>query len=167
MAFEAITIETQEQYDKLVKDRLDRHETEIRGKVSAEYADYEDLKSGAAKHETDRTAWETEKAEYEKKLTAANTSLAEANTRLTVFQTESMKSKAIKEAGIPVDVWDDAGKLIKGDTEDEIKASAAAIKKLLGGKQQAPPPKKAPELGGGEDKSALKAYKDALLKGES
>jgi hypothetical protein len=156
MAFEAITIESQEQFDTLVKERLDRHEKEIRTKVGEEYADYENLKANTAKHEEEKTAWETAKAEYETKLT-------EQTTRIAGFEIDALKVKVVSDAEIPFELRDKAKALLTGSTKEELAASAKSIKELIGNPQFTPPVKD-PELGGEKKnplKDALKDFVDA------
>jgi hypothetical protein len=156
--FEAITIETQEQYDELIKERLTRHEKQIREEMTQKFADYDTVKASAAKYDEDKAAWEGEKG----KLTGE---LNEKTKSLKVFELAALKDKAIAEADIPGESRDAAKALIKGETEEQLKESAEAVKKLLGTKQGKTPPRKDPELGGDESK-VMKSFRDGLLKGE-
>jgi hypothetical protein len=73
--FEAITIETQEQYDELIKERLTRHEKQIREEVTQKFADYDTVKASAAKYDEDKAAWEGEKGKLTGELNEKTKSL--------------------------------------------------------------------------------------------
>ncbi|MDR3304410.1 MAG: hypothetical protein LBS85_00045 [Clostridiales Family XIII bacterium] len=140
--FTAVTIETQEQFDDLVKDRLARQEKQIREQVSGEYADYKDLKRAASEHETARKGWETEKDDLNGKLESANT-------RIKTFEMTALKAKILAKEEIPWNLREQAIELLKGETEDEIKASAKLVKTLLGKGPGGRLPQKTPIDGGG------------------
>jgi predicted nucleic acid-binding Zn-ribbon protein len=162
--FNPVTIETQEQFDELIKDRLARHKTQIETEVKAGYADYEDLKTKATAYETEKSAWETAKADYEKKLTDATTKLTDATGKLTVYETEKLKAKAIKAAGIPAESWEEASKFVKGGTEAELKESAESLKKLLGIPKKTPPRKQS-ELDGDKKTEGYAGLVNQLTEG--
>jgi predicted nuclease with TOPRIM domain len=123
-------ITTQEELDSVIKDRLARQETKIRG----EYSDYEDLKK---KSET----WNKEKTSYEETITknktdyeALNKQYQEAAGKIANYEADALKTKVAVESGIPIELRT----YLKGSTEDEIKASAAELAKYAKGRQVPP-----------------------------
>lgn len=129
--FEPITINSQEEFDKIVGDRLKRHEKQIR----AEYADYEDLKNAQEK-------WQTEKQ-------GLNEQIAEHQKTIKGMQTTALKEKIARESGIPYEL---AGRL-NGETEEDIRKDAENMGAFLKPRQQAPGKNAEPA---GDNKEAAK-----------
>lgn len=133
MAEDFKVIETQEDLDKIIKERLARKERDLAEK----YKDYlapdriKDLE-----------------AEFEKKLTKANEDLAKANekiasheqvvsdltNRATKAENDYLKSRIAHESGVPFEL---AGRLV-GNTEEELKKDAENFASFLAPKS-APP----------------------------
>lgn len=109
--FEAIT--TQEQLDRVLKDRLERKEKAVRG----EYADYDDLKAKAEKYDE---AQEAAKTELEKATERAAKAEAEAQALREAKARADLAARVSAATGVPAT-------LIQGDTEDAMTASANAI----------------------------------------
>ena len=123
-------INTQEEFDAAIKDRLVRQETKIR----SEYADYDNLKKQS-------DTWATEKQSYEKTIAdnktaydALNDQLTEANGKIAVFETDALKTKIAIETGLPMELRG----YLSGNTEEEIKASAENLGKYTKGSQVLP-----------------------------
>lgn len=123
-------INTQEEFDAAIKDRLARQESKIRG----EYADYGDLKK---KSET----WITEKATLEKTIAdnktaneTLNGQLTEANKKIAQYETDALKTRIAIETGLPMELRS----YLSGTTEEEIKASAEQLGKFTKGSQTLP-----------------------------
>jgi alpha-galactosidase/6-phospho-beta-glucosidase family protein len=121
-----ITVESQEEFDGLVKDRLARitnkHADEL-----AKFADYDDLKTRAE-------TLEAEKAEIEQERDAAVTRAETAEGVVAKFESEQQVSQWRAEvataSGIPADI-------LRGSTKEEFEAHAELLKPLLTA-QQAP-----------------------------
>ncbi|MBQ9031859.1 MAG: DUF4355 domain-containing protein [Parasporobacterium sp.] len=123
-------INTQEEFDSAIKDRLARQETKIRG----EYADYDALKKQSQ-------SWETEKQSYEKTIADNKTAYEDLNTKYTEatgkiaqYETDALKTKVAIESGLPVAMFS----YLKGTTEEEIRRSAEELGKFTKGGQAAP-----------------------------
>lgn len=123
-------ITTQDEFDALIKDRLARQESKIRG----EYADYDNLKKQA-------DAWAAEKQSYEKTIADNKTTFDDLNQkytdatgRIAQFETDALKTKIAIESGLPMELRD----YLSGSTEDEIKASAEKLGKFTKGSQVPP-----------------------------
>lgn len=116
---EFIPINSQEEFDTAIKDRLARQESKIRG----EYAELEKQSK----------TWATEKESYEKTIAdnktaydALNAQYTEATGKIAGYETEALKTKVAIEAGLPMDLRD----FLTGSTEEEIKASAEKLGKF-------------------------------------
>jgi hypothetical protein len=101
---------TQAELDAVVKDRLKREREK--------YSDYEDLKAKAAKFDE---AEEANKTELQKVTERAKALEDELNGLKEAEKLRTMRAEVAKETGIPAN-------LLTGNTEDECKAQAEAIK---------------------------------------
>ena len=142
-------IETQEQFDAAIGERLKR-ERETQEKKYSGYVS-PDVFSNKSKE------YETKIGELNKSITAANEKLAgydkqiaERDTRLKAYETDSVKTRIAHETGCRGQ-WDyifrtgeritvsyDAIKFLQGDNEENIRQSAQALKSLCGNGQAAP-----------------------------
>lgn len=120
-------INTQEEFDAAIKDRLARQETKIRG-------EYSDL-------EKQSKSWATEKESYEKTIAdnktaydTLNNQLSEATGKIAQFETDALKTKIAIETGLPMELRN----YINGSTEDEIRKSAEELGKFTKGSQTPP-----------------------------
>lgn len=123
-------INTQDEFDERIKERLERE----RRTTAEKYNDYEEIKK---KNE-----------EYEAKIGELNDSLSEANGKVkeheeTIsglngkvkkYESDSVKTRIAHEAGIPYEL---ASKL-SGETEDEIRKDAETFSKFISSKPSAP-----------------------------
>lgn len=129
MEFKAI--ETQEELEAVLKDRLERE----RNTVQKKYADYETLKDKAKKYD------ELAAQDYPKQLEALNTQLKEAQgkaethekvvadltARATTAETALLRAKVANENKIPFELAD----RLTGTTEAEMKKDAEALSKFI------------------------------------
>ncbi len=115
-------IETQEQFDEMVKERIER------AKRSAIPEDYEDLKAKAARFDE---LEEKGKTELQKAQEAAAAAQRELESMRASAARADLAQKIAQEKGVPVS-------LITGDTQEDMERSADA---LLAWKTPAPAPK--------------------------
>lgn len=127
-------IETQEQLDSILKERIERAKKTAEENVRKEFADYESLKA--------------EKDALAKKLEEANASVKgfddkekELKERIGNLETEnrnykisSLKIKVAQEAGLPIEMAD----RLNGEDEETIKADAETMAKFISSPQVAP-----------------------------
>lgn len=106
-------INTQEEFDAAIKDRLERE----RGK----YADYEDLKTQVSTLTTERDT--------------AKQQLADANDKIAKYETDSVKTRIAREKGIPAEM----AHRLTGSTEEEIAKDADAMAQIFQAAKGAPP----------------------------
>lgn len=136
------TIETQEQFDAMVKDRLER----ARESVRKEYQDYESLKEKV-------NGFQKEKESYETKIASLTKSNEEITGKYKALETDSLKVKIALENGIPFEM---ANRLSGTDV-----ASITKDAKLLSGfvSKTHQQPRRNPEAGSSDD-----AYSSMLKK---
>lgn len=158
MAFEVI--ETQEQLDKVIGERISR--------LKEQYAGYEDYKAKAEQYDTlkkDHDSLVDQVAEYTKLINGDDENegykkqLESMQSKLKGYETNSVKMRIAHENGIPFEL---ASKL-SGENEDEIKKDAETMAKFL--KSKHVPPLASSEKDTNEKKEALKKMLSGL-KGE-
>lgn len=121
MSFEPITINTQDEYDNFVKDRIDR----AKKSVEAKYKDFEDYKSKAEKYDADIK-------KKDDKIAAGASRISELETKVRNYETASVKARIADEVGLPAGMAD----RLRGETEEDLKKDAeslAAVMKKNGG----------------------------------
>jgi len=133
-------IETQEQFDAMVKDRIARAE-----KAAAEkYSDYETLKAQNADL-TGQIASLTEQIRKQAETIDGHKAVVDDLTaKVRGYETASEKTRIALELGLPYQMAD----RLTGDNEEAIRKDAESMLKLIGINRQAPP------LGSGEPKPA-------------
>lgn len=133
-------IETQEQFDAMVKDRIARAE-----KAAAEkYGDYEAIKTQNADL-TGQIASLTEQIRKQTETIDGHKAVVDDLTaKVHGYETASVKTRIALELGIPYQMAD----RLTGEDEESIRKDAEEMIKLIGAKRQAPP------LGSGEPKPA-------------
>ena len=141
-------IETQEQFDKMIANRLERAENKIR----AEYADYNAIKAANEKLTTD---FEALKAEND----GSKATIADLNTKIAGLETSQLRTRIGLEHNIPFEMIS----RLAGNTEEEIKADAEAMAKFVARTQTAPLKGNEPNTGDTID-VAYKQLTDSLFK---
>ncbi|MBO0478731.1 DUF4355 domain-containing protein [Vagococcus fluvialis] len=147
MTFKAI--ETQEELDQIIQDRL-RRERE-------KFSDYDGLKKANEDYEKQIGSLQAQIEESSQTIKSHDQVVADLNSKITGYETNSLKTKIALKHGLPIDLVD----RLTGDDEASITADA---EKLAGFVKQKPtvPPLKDTEPPLGDEKDS--AYKN-LLKG--
>lgn len=130
-------IETQEQLDAIISDRLSRKEKAVR----AEYADYEEIKS---QNET-LNGQITELTGRVNDLTEKANSVDDIQKELNKYKLDSWKTQAAVKYNIPMKLRD----RIQGDDEKTIFSDAETLAPLLAQQTPKQPKKKAEPSGEG------------------
>lgn len=128
MSFE--TIETQEQFDELVKERIARAKESARKEVEAELSELATLKK---EREADKKtgAEQTELIEaLRKELEAEKQNTTDLHGTVARLEAEQRKMKIAREVGLPYEM----ACRLTGDTEDELRKDAEGLKGLFGQK---------------------------------
>ena len=122
MAEEFKVIETQEEFDKAIKERLARKEKEL-AETYKEYLSPD--KASSMKEEYEKKLAEANKRldEVSEKLKSHDAIVSELTERATKAETSLMKSRIAHESGVPIEL---AERLV-GSTEDELKKDAETL----------------------------------------
>lgn len=139
MAFTPIN--TQEEFDAALKDRLSRQEQKIRaeyaeqeGKIREEYSDYEDLKKRSATWDAEKETLEKSIADSKKDYEDLNAKYTQATGRVAELETDALKVEVTIEKRLPVELKE----YLKGTTKEEIEKSAERLAKFARGGQTPP-----------------------------
>lgn len=117
-------IETQEQLDKVIGERIRRAEQ----KAAEKYADYEDLKTQNAGYVTQISQLQTQLQAQADKAKESEMSIADLTAKVHQYETASVKTKVALEIGLPYQM----ANRLTGDDEKAIRADAEAMKQLIG-----------------------------------
>lgn len=109
-------INTQEEFDALISDRIQRAQNTVR----KEYADYDSVKSELSTAKTD-----LEKAAQQN--TDLSNQIKELQEKLSKSETDSAKTRIALETGIPYEMRN----RLNGTTEDEIRKDAEELVKFF------------------------------------
>ena len=114
---EFTVIETQEQLDKIIGERVKRAEKQ----AAEKYADYDDLKK--------QIAHLTEQLQKQKETIDGHKAIVDGlNAKIHDYETASVKTRVALEMGLPYQM----ASRLTGDDEKAIKADAEAMAKLIG-----------------------------------
>lgn len=126
--FKAIT--TQEEFDSMVKERLDRQAKKTAEEVKKTFEGWlspDDVKKATAE-------LEKKLAEKDGKLTESKAAFDKLTAEKKALELDRAREAAARDAGLPFEL---AGRL-SGTTPDELKADAEALSKLVSAKQGEP-----------------------------
>lgn len=145
-------IETQEELDNIIKDRLARNTKTVTDEVTKKFEGYISPAEFGAK-----TADLTKQIDALNAKAAENgKSIADLTAKNAAYEINSAKTRIAAELGIPVSLAD----RLSGRDEKEIRADAENFSKLMGNRRTAPLGSAEPPAGDGKDA----AYRN-LLKG--
>lgn len=124
-------IETQEEFDEVVKERLKREQEK--------YADYDQLKSRNSELETEVGGLKATINESDEKIKRLDAEIGSSKIKITGFETASMKTKIALQNGLPIDFAD----RLVGEDEASLKADAERMASFI--KTKPVPPLKTTE----------------------
>lgn len=130
-AFSPITVTSQEQFDELVRNRLDRLEKKHARELS-KYEGFEDIKAKAEKFDAFEAEQGTEIEKLTRRIEKAERERDEFKTKIAKSERNEMVRDIADELGLPKALV----KRVQGDTEDDIRADIADLMQGL------PSPKK-------------------------
>lgn len=153
------TIETQEELDKIISDRLARQKETI----EAKYADYDELKSKISTLETENAAFQASIEETGESSKAWEQEKADLTAKIAGYETAQLKQKVAIQAGLPIDLAD----RLTGNDEETLKADAERFSSFIKPKIPTPPLKSVePNLKEDENKELKSMLKALTHKGE-
>ena len=119
-------LETQEELDSLIKDRIEREREK--------YSDYEEIKKKNTEYESEiskltesNKAFETNEIEYKR-------SIDDLTSKIKGYETDSAKTRIALELGLPYEM----ASRLSGTTEEEIKKDAESLVKYIRKSEPAP-----------------------------
>lgn len=125
------TIETQEELDNIIKDRLDRNTKKVTADVTKQFEGYISPDEAA----NGKKDLEDKITKLTAQLAEKDTSIADLTAKNTAYETASVKAKIAREYGIPAELAD----RISGTNEAEYKADAENLAKFLTAQKPAAP----------------------------
>lgn len=139
-------IETQEQLDQVIADRIRRAEA----KAAEKYADYETLKQQNTDYAA-QVAQLNEQLQQQTETINGHQAIVDGlNQKVQTYETASVKTKIALELGLPYQMAD----RLAGTDEETIRADAQAIKALIGAQAPVAPLGSNEPQGGGDSVSA-------------
>ena len=151
MSFEPIN--TQEEFDAAVKDRLAREAKKYEGYTSPD--DLEKIKADIrAESDSKIKDLSGQIDSVNQQLAERDKSIEEKDAKIKGYETNSEKMRIARETGLSYEAVD----YLKGDDEKSIRESAEALKALIGSKSAPPLGDPEPDAGNGKDE----AYKKML-----
>lgn len=153
-------IETQDQLDAIIKERLNRAEEKWQKQYEG-YTSKDDVDKLKASYEKQLSDLNASYVEKDKAYADFDKTKAELEAKIATYETNSVKMRVAHETGLPYEMID----RLKGSNEEEIKKDAESLVKLIGNQNKIPP------LANHDDKTGdtkLEAYKKMAksLKGE-
>lgn len=125
-------IETQEQFDEAIKERIARVEKSTREAVEKEqaqkYSDYEEVKKKNAEYADQISKFKDEKKEFETKIAENSKTIEELTAQSKANETNSVKMRIALEQGLPYEL----ATRLNGATEEEITKDAESLLKMVG-----------------------------------
>ena len=136
-------INTQEELNNIIGERIRRERETVT----------KDFQAQISAKDTEIKGFKTNLADLQKKLDEANekvSGIQALEDKIRGYERASVKNKVAREIGIPEELAD----RLAGETEEELRKDAEAVRKLIGQRATAP-------LAGGERAGAMDASKDA------
>ena len=124
-------IETQEQLDKVIGDRIRRAEA----KAAEKYSDYDALKTQNSDYATQISQLQEQLQKQSETINGNKAIVDELNAKVQSYESSSLKTKIALEMGLPYQI---AGRL-SGSNEEEIRSDAEAMVKLIGSQKPVAP----------------------------
>ena len=116
-------INTQEEFDAAIKDRIARE----RATIAKKYGDYDEIKANLAALQEEKETYEKTAKENADNIASLTDQLNAANAKVKGFELDALKMKAVQAAGIPAEFRS----RLTGETEEEITKDAESLAKLF------------------------------------
>lgn len=157
MSEEFKPIETQEQLNAVIGDRLRRSEEQVKKQYEG-YLSPEEVANQTKDLTAQLNTANHDLEEAREKIKTHADELAERDLKIKGFEVNALKHKAAQEAGLPYGAVD----FLKGDDEESIKASAEGFKALMSKNHSAPEVSGEPVVD--SSKAAMKKMVNNLVK---
>ena len=127
-------IETQEQFDAMVKDRVERAKKSAAKEFETQLKDLEQLKESVTAKETEIDTLKAKITDLEAEKKTNGESYQSMQKELSQVKLSALKQRIAIDAGIPLEMAD----RLNGEDEESIKEDAEKVKGFLGAKHVAP-----------------------------
>lgn len=135
---EFVPIETQEQFDEMVKDRVERAKSagakDARKEFETQLKDLEQLKESVTAKETEIGTLKAKITDLEAEKKTSGESYQSMQKELSAVKLSALKQRIAIDAGIPLEMAD----RLNGEDEESIKEDAEKVKGFWGAKHVAP-----------------------------
>jgi len=156
--FTPITINTQEEMNRMFGERAEAARRAERERLEKQYSGFEDFKAKAEKYDADIAALNEKISGLEGEKASSATKISELEGRIREYETSSVKMRIAREAGLPAELAD----RLSGADEAAMRADAETLAKLI--KAQAGPAPMYRPSGEGANDGKDAALKDLLKK---
>lgn len=127
-------IETQEQFDAIVKDRVERAKKSAAKEFETQLKDLEQLKESVTAKETEIGTLKAKITDLEAEKKTSGESYQSMQKELSAVKLSVLKQRIAIDAGIPLEMAD----RLNGEDEESIKEDAEKVKGFWGAKHVAP-----------------------------
>lgn len=145
------TIETQEELDRIIQERLNRQKESL----EKQFSDYEEIKTRNADLEKQVGTLQSTIEESKNSVADYDKQLSDLNAKVAGYETANLRTKIALQNGLPFDL----AERLQGADEESIKADAERLASVIG-KQQPPAPLKSTEKPLADEKDG--AYKTLI-----
>ena len=121
-------IETQEQFDAMVKDRVERAKKSTAKEFEAQLKDLESIKEQLTSKETELDGLRAKIADLSDEKTKNDESYQSALKELSTVKLDALKQKIAIEEGVPLEM----ANRLNGEDEESLRADAKAVKGFMG-----------------------------------
>ena len=130
MAFEPITINTQEELDKMFAERVER----AKKSEAEKYKGFEDYKAKADKYDEDMKSKDGIIAAKDNEIASRDKDIADYKAKIAKFENDALRSKIASEFKLAPGL---AGRL-NGATEEELRKDAQELQQIVGTNNPSP-----------------------------
>lgn len=156
MTFKAI--ETQEDFDKAVSERINREKDTLNKK----YSDYDELKKQVSTLTSENTSLQSTIRTNKEKYDGYDKNIEELNSKIKDYETANLRTKVALDNGLPYDL---ANRLV-GETEEDLKIDAERLAGFVKHEEPVVPLKETEPNSGSDENNAYKNMIDNLNLGE-
>ena len=122
-----IPINTQDEFDEKIKERLARERATITKQFEEKYADYDQIKKDRDAFSSQIEGLQKTAKENADKITGLEADLAKANEKASGLELENLKTQIALDKGLPMDL---RGRL-NGTTKEELEKDADSLKGIF------------------------------------
>lgn len=150
--FTPITLNSQEDVDHFMADRLARARRAGAEEEAKKYTEFAGYKAKAEKYDADISAKDQRITELEGEKNTSAAKITELEGKIREYETNSVKMRIARETGLPAEL----AERLSGTDEAAMRADAEALAKLIKGQNVAPMYKPGGEGGTDAKESALR-----------